>query len=186
MGWLSFILQYIAHPRSVGAVAPSSRFLACEMVSSVDFAEAACIVEFGPGTGVFTERILKGRNPDTEVVIIERNADFCAVLGKRYAGVPGLHIVNGSAEGVGRYLAERGFERADYIVSGLPFASLPPQVSAGILSQAAKHLEPGGRFITFQYTLLKKGMINRYFKSIEISREWRNLPPAYVLSCRIV
>ncbi|MCL2603209.1 MAG: methyltransferase [Defluviitaleaceae bacterium] len=183
MNWFKFVKLYLSKPRSVGAIAPSSRFLARKMVAPIDFGRARCIVEFGPGTGVFTEQILKRRNAETFVMIIERNKDFCETLHRRYATVPNLRIVNGSAEKIGTYLSEQGIPHADYIVSGLPFASLPKEVSEGILTQACKHLRGEGRFITFQYTLLKKDLIARHFGTVQITREVRNLPPAYVLSC---
>ncbi|MCL2364301.1 MAG: methyltransferase [Defluviitaleaceae bacterium] len=183
MGWLSFILQYVTAPRSVGAVAPSSRYLARKMMQTIDFETAKCIVEFGPGTGVFTQEILQRRRLGTVVIIIERNADFCAQLRKKFATEQELHIIEGSAEKIGEYLHQCGFTHADSIVSGLPFATLPAETGTAILTQAKTHLHKEGRFITFQYSLLRKGLIARHFRSIEITREWRNLPPAYVLSC---
>ncbi|MCL2500145.1 MAG: SAM-dependent methyltransferase [Defluviitaleaceae bacterium] len=184
MNWIKFAKQYITKPRSIGAIAPSSRFLARKMVATIDFDKARCIVEFGPGTGVFTDRILHRRNTETVVIIIERNGDFCDALHRKYKDTPNLHIINGSAERIGTYLAERGIPRADYIVSGLPFASLPKEVSGSILTQTRKYLHDEGRFITFQYTLIRKDLISRHFGSIQITREIRNLPPAYVLSCK--
>ncbi len=73
----------------------------------------------------------------------------------------------------------------DYIVSGLPFASLPQQVSSNILKLTQMHLRQGGKFITFQYTLLKKDLIGKYFNKVEIGRELRNIPPAYIFSCDV-
>ncbi len=49
-----FLLEYIKNPSKVGAIAPSSRYLADGMIQSIDFNSAECIVEYGPGTGVFT------------------------------------------------------------------------------------------------------------------------------------
>jgi phospholipid N-methyltransferase len=184
MHGLKFVWQYFTKPRTVGAIAPSSRFLARKIIKPVDFNKARCIVEFGPGTGVFTKQLLEKRKPDTVLILIERNEDFCKILLKKYENVPNLHIINGSAEKIGTYLFDRGFPHADCIVSGLPFASLPNDVSERIITQAKKHLHPQGNFITFQYTLFKKDFFNRFFRSIEITREIRNLPPAYVLNCR--
>lgn len=39
-------------------------------------------------------------------------------------------------------------------------------------------------FITFQYTLLKKGYIGSYFEDISLERVVLNIPPAYVLKCQ--
>lgn len=61
MKFLLFLKQYITKPRTVGAVLPSSKYLTTKMIENVDFNYSSCIVEYGPGTGVFTERILKKR-----------------------------------------------------------------------------------------------------------------------------
>ena len=179
---LKFLLQYIFKPRTVGAVLPSSKYLAKKMVASINFDAAKCIVEYGPGTGVFTELILQKCNPGTTVVLFEMNEEFCSLLAKRFG--QNVHIVNASAANIGATLAQLGLQYADYIVSGLPFASLPQDVTVNILSQTKKCLSPRGEFITFQYSLLKKGMIGKFFTKIETVRELRNVPPAYVLRCR--
>jgi len=182
---LKFLAQYIFKPRTVGAVLPSSKHLAKKMVASINFDAAKCIVEYGPGTGVFTELILEKCDPSTTVILFEMNEDFCNLLAKRFGTRQNVHIVNESAVNVGAKLTELGLQHADYIVSGLPFASLPQDITVNILTQTKKCLSPGGQFITFQYSLLKKGKIGKFFSQIEIVRELRNVPPAYVLRCSI-
>jgi len=181
---LSFIKQYITKPRTVGAVLPSSKYLAEEMTSNIDFDKAKCIVEYGPGTGVFTDNIVEQKNPDTTVLLFENNLEFYNLLKDKYSDVANIHIINDSAEHVSKYLQHHDINFADYIISGLPFASLPQDVSAKILLQTKKCLKPGGSFITFQYTLLKKDFIEQYFSEIDVKREVRNVPPAYVFCCR--
>jgi len=180
---LSFISQYVFKPRTVGAVLPSSKYLAAKMVQGIDFAAAKCIVEYGAGTGVFTEKILQFRMLDTTVIIFEMNEAFISTLQKRFGHQPNVHIFNESAANVGQRLLDYGHDKADYIVSGLPFASLPLDVSANILEQTKAYLKPGGYFVTFQYTLLKMDFFHRYFENITTTRELRNMPPAYVLKC---
>jgi len=184
MGYKAFLLQYIFKPRTVGAILPSSKYLAEKMVAGINFDNAECIVEYGPGTGAFTEKILQNRKSDTVVILFEMNNAFCKALEKKYGGEPNLYIINDSAQNIGQQLESRSIMYADYIVSGLPFASLPQDVSLNILTETKKHLNPIGMFITFQYTLLKKDLITRFFDKIEIERELRNVPPAYVLRCR--
>jgi len=181
---LSFIKQYITKPRTVGAVLPSSKYLANKMTRTIDFSSARCIVEYGAGTGVFTDSVLKQRKPGTTVILFEKNIEFYNLLCNKYPTQPNLHIINDSAEHIGKYLQMHGFNYGDYIISGLPFASLPQEVSSRIMEETQKYLNPGGSFITFQYTLLKKGFIGQYFHNITTARELRNVPPAYVLYCR--
>ncbi|MCL2839899.1 MAG: methyltransferase domain-containing protein [Defluviitaleaceae bacterium] len=185
MNRLAFLLRYIFKPRTVGAVLPSSHFLASKMVRGIDFDNAEFIAEYGPGTGVFTDMLLSNRKANTQLLLIENDESFCEILRKKYKNVPNLHIANDSAENIAKYLAEHSITHADYIISGLPFASLPQNVSINILEQAKRHLKPNGAFITFQYTLLKKDFIGGFFKNISITRELRNVPPAYVLHCKV-
>ena len=184
MGGLKFLLQYIFKPRTVGAVLPSSRFLARKMIAGIKFHNAKCVVEFGAGTGVFTEKIVENCGTDTIVLVFEMNEAFAVPLQEKYAHLPNVKVLCDSAANIGTYLLTHGFEYADYIVSGLPFASLPHEISHNILDEARRWLRPGGLFVTFQYSLLKKGLIEGYFSDIEIGREYRNVPPAYVLRCR--
>lgn len=68
-----FLFEYIKNPRSVGAVLPSSKYLATAMINAIDFENTNCIVEYGPGTGIFTEKILARVHPSTTVILIEQN-----------------------------------------------------------------------------------------------------------------
>ena len=184
MGPLSFIKQYITKPRSVGAVMPSSKHLAAKMICPINFHDARSIVEYGPGTGVFTEQLLRHRNPQTVVLLLETNTTFIDILKSKYENEPNLYIINESAENIGQYLAMHNIPQADYILSGLPFASIPQDISTRILSETKKYLSQNGSFITFQYTMLKKELIRQFFNSIDITHEIRNIPPAYVLCCK--
>ena len=90
----------------------------------------------------------------------------------------------GSAEDVEKYMEKWKIKRADYVISGLPFASLPKSVSKAILTATGKILDANGCFITFQYTLFKKKIFENYFKIKDISLEWVNLPSAFVLTMK--
>ena len=180
---LSFIKQYITKPRTVGAVLPSSKYLADEMTGNINFNKAECIVEYGPGTGVFTDNIIKQKKSNTIVLLFENNLEFYNLLNDKYSDVANIYIINDSAEHVGKYLQHHDIDFADYVISGLPFASLPQEVSTKILRQTKEYLKPGGSFITFQYTLLKKDFIGQFFPNISIKREVKNVPPAYVFCC---
>ena len=176
-------MQYITKPRTVGAILPSSKYLARKMAAPVDFDKARYIVEYGPGTGVFTDELLDRRKPHTRLLLLERNPEFASKLAEKYENTEYVTVINDTAEQIGKYLSMYSFPKADYILSGLPFASLPLETSEGILTETKKHLSEGGKFITFQYTLYRKELIARFFCEITITREIRNIPPAYVLCC---
>lgn len=180
-----FLKEYISAPDTIGAIAPSSRYLAESMMTSIDFDKAHCIVEYGAGTGVFTREVVARKRRDTTYIVIEQNDRFYEILRKQFHGMPGVVLIHGDAGNVCGFLKEQGFRHADYIISGLPFTSLPQQVSHRILSQTPKAIGTEGVFTTFQYTLLRKTFLENYFNIQKIVRVWRNLPPAYVLHMKL-
>ncbi|NHC43210.1 class I SAM-dependent methyltransferase [Bacillus sp. MM2020_1] len=185
MSSFSFIYQYITNPRTVGAIRPSSRYLSNKMVEGINFRNTKYIVEYGPGTGVFTEKILEKRNKNTVIVVIENNKEFYQLLKKKYNNVSNFILIHGSAEHVQQYLNDYRIPYVDYVISGLPFASLPEYVSNKILSSTLKILKTGGEFVTFQYTKVKIPLLKTYFPIITIKREYRNILPAYILKCKL-
>ncbi len=183
MEWLMFIKQYIKQPKTVGAILPSSEGLANKMIENIDFSKAKCIVEYGPGTGRFTEKLIENRNANTKIILIEFNFDFYELLKNKYANEKNLYIINDSAEYIEKYLNMYEIENVDYIISGLPFASLPKNISTNILNLTKKIIKKDGKFITFQYTLFKKHFISQFFNNLDIERVKKNIPPAYVFYC---
>lgn len=182
---LKFLREYLRKPNIIGAVAPSSRHLAAAMVASIDFDKARCIVEYGAGTGVFTREVVLRKRPGTTYSVIEQNDCFYEMLQKQFRGTEGVILIHGDAQDVGIYVKEQGFRYSDYIISGLPFTSLPEQVSRRILSETQKIMDTNGIFTTFQYTLLRRLFLEEYFHIQTITRIWHNLPPAYVLNMKL-
>ncbi|PJH92525.1 class I SAM-dependent methyltransferase [Bacillus sp. SN1] len=180
---LLFLFQYIVHPRAVGAILPSSRFLGDKMMEGIEFKTAKYIVEYGPGTGAFTKKLLEKRNPKTIILLVEQNKAFYLLLKEKFKDERNVFIVNGSAETSSQYVKDYGMPYIDYVISGLPFASLPKSVSANILLDTAKMLKKNGEFITFQYTTFKKTFFEQFFTKTDVKKELRNVPPAYVFSC---
>lgn len=178
-----FLLEYIKNPRYIGAVAPSSKYLANKMISEIDFEKAKYIVEYGPGTGAFTEKILSRVDNDTIVILIEINKEFYNTLKKLYGYKKNVIILNDSVENIDRILKKYSISEVDYIVSGLPFGSLPQNVSKCILKKTSDILKHKGKFITFQYSLFKLKFINKFFNKVNYSKVLANFPPAYVLMC---
>lgn len=178
---MGFLIEYLRNPRFIGAVAPSGVKLSRRMIRPINFKKAKVIVEYGPGTGSFTRELVVHRNPGTILLLIERNPTFCDELKKLFENQPNIHIINGDAENVNRYLAVHGLCKADYIVSGLPFNNFPAELSERIMDATRIALKDGGKFITFQYTLMKKRFFMKYFSITGCTMEIKNLPPAYVI-----
>ena len=181
---LRFLGQYVRHPITVGAIAPSGKGLTQKMMEPIDFENAACIVEYGPGTGAFTAELYARKRPETRLILIEQNLNFYSTISKKYRGKKYVNIFHGSAEYVEDFLSHFGLEHADYVVSGLPFTSLPKTVSDQILAATTRILGTEGRFITFQYSRVKEKLFRKYFDIEEALYTKKNIPPAYVYICK--
>ena len=77
---LLFGRNFLKHPRMLGSVIPSSRFLVDRVLGQVDWPRAGTIVEYGPGVGTLTREILRRLGPEATLVAIETNGDFVSYL----------------------------------------------------------------------------------------------------------
>ncbi|EOQ18672.1 class I SAM-dependent methyltransferase [Bacillus cereus] len=184
MQLINFLAEFIKHPRNTGAIVPSSHILARKMVDAIDFETAKYIVELGPGTGSFTKEIMKRKKKKTVFILVEINEVFFKELQKKFKDDSSVIVIHDSAENIKQYMEELNIENIDYVLSGLPFTSLPENVSERILGNVMEALQENGEFITFQYSLVKKEFIQYFFPNITLKKVWLNFPPAYVLSCK--
>lgn len=174
---LMFLRGFLKHPVMVGSIIPSSRILIDKMLGPVDWANCKLFVEYGPGVGTFTQHILDRLAPDATLLTIDTNEDFTAYLNAKIRDSR-LVAVTGSAADVGEIMAGAGFEHADYILSGLPFSTLPPGVGAKIAEETAAAIRSGGAFLVYQFSPKVRDFIAPYFGQIDRGFEWRNVPPA--------
>jgi phospholipid N-methyltransferase len=172
-----FLRGFLKNPVMVGSIIPSSRVLIQKMLDPVDWANTRVFVEYGPGVGTFTRPVLERLAEDATLVTIDTNADFTRYL-KESIDDPRLVAVTGSAADVEKILAERGLGSADYVLSGLPFSTLPPGVGDDIAEATAKVIRPGGAFLVYQFSPKVLDFIKPHFDAIKRGFEWINVPPA--------
>src|SRR5215813_3525555 len=55
---LLFAKNFLHHPKMLGSLIPSSRFLIGRLLAKVDWTRAQTVVEYGPGVGTITAHIL--------------------------------------------------------------------------------------------------------------------------------
>ncbi|MEA3543352.1 MAG: methyltransferase domain-containing protein [Pseudomonadota bacterium] len=178
--WRIFFRQFLKHPGMIGSVIPSSRTLVDAVLAPVDWERARLIVEYGPGVGTFTRPILERMHPDATLIAIDLNLDFVAWLDAQIDD-PRLRVVHGSAVDVRRFIREAGHQQADYVLSGLPFSTLPDGVGASICAETRAALRPGGEFLIYQYSRYVLRLLTPLFGGISERLEWRNIPP-----CRVI
>jgi phospholipid N-methyltransferase len=179
---LLFAQNFLKHPRMLGSLIPSSRFLVDKVLSRVDWSRADVVVEYGPGVGNITAAILRRMRADATLVVIETNEDFVEFLGESLRD-PRLHVVHGSADEVAGALAERGLDGADYVISGIPFTTLPPGVREAVLRETRAVLRPGGAFIVYQFTRSVLRDLQRVFGRVQRGFVPLNILPAHFFHC---
>lgn len=185
---MNFLKQSITHPKSTGAIAPSSSQLAELICRKAEIRSGDVVVELGPGTGVFTERILSVKPADSQYVGVEINNDFVEHLQEAY---PEATIHHGAAEDLQEILAAAEQDSCDRIISGLPWAAFHPDRQMNLLETLHDALSSDGRFLTFSYTPfhhLPRGRTFRSalgdtFSTVHKTDTVFNLPPAFVYVC---
>src|SRR5215471_14642471 len=88
-----FLQEFVLNPGATGAIAPSSSSLAREMVRGLDLETATAVLEYGPGTGAFTQHILENIPGACKFVAIELNPRFVEQFRARF---PRVTLYNGS------------------------------------------------------------------------------------------
>lgn len=174
-----FLKGFVKHPVMVGAIVPSSRRTIAKVLSVVDWDNCQVFVEYGPGVGTFCRPVLDRLRRDGRLIVIDTNPDFIAYLQATIRDSR-FSAVHGSAADVEAIVAAHGATQADYVLSGLPFTTLPPGVGPAIMAATHRVLRPGGAFLVYQYTARARALMSRWFPRIDKGYEPVNIPPCVI------
>lgn len=184
---LSLMRAFVHEPLKTGSVWPSSRALSRVVADCCDIKPGDLVVELGPGSGSFTRPILKRLNGQGRFLAVEINPAHVAILRHIW---PRCDVIHDSAENLPSHMNGR---RADCIVSGLAWGNMLPRTQERILQAMLKSLALDGQFVAFGYvhaawfptSLRFRRRLLECFDRVETTPiVWRNLPPAFVVSCR--
>lgn len=174
---ISFAKAFARNPNVIGAVSPSSRFLARQMIRAAGPIEGG-VLELGGGTGTLTREILSsGVNPE-RLDVVEFLPDFAEALRRRFRRVR-VHQVDASS--VDRNLLG---EPASVVFSGLPLRAMPDAKVEKILSAVINVASERARIVQFSYGLrcpvtteiqASLSLMARRFCWVPL-----NIPPAFV------
>ena len=190
LGVYGYIKQFLRDPKSTGSIAPSNEELSELVTDTARLGEMGTVVELGPGTGVFTEKILEKKNPEALFFAIEINPEFYEATKSR---CPSATVYKDSAENMKKYLERHGKDSCDCIISSLPWAVFDHDTQDKLLHVIWDVLRPGGKMITFSYSVSMMIPNARRFRSILRSKfsnvvksktVWSNFPPAFVYSAK--
>lgn len=180
-----FLGKFLRHGTKIASLAPSSPWLSRTTVSNVDWDKAAVVVELGAGTGPITTVLAEKARPECKVIVLERDADFTKLLRERFGDRPNFDVIEGDVRDLASMLADRGIERADAIISGLPVPSFPKELQHDLFRVVRNVLAPGGTYnqIT-ELPWIYRGLYRKFFAEVRFAFEPRNLPPAGAYFCR--
>jgi phospholipid N-methyltransferase len=171
-----FFRGFVENPAMVASVVPSSQATIDAMLAKVDWTRCRVFVEYGPGVGTFTTRILDLLPPDGHLIAIDTNPRFIDFL-KKTIDDPRFEPVLGSAADVESIVRAAGFHEADYVISGLPFTALPQDVAEGIVDATYAVLRVGGAFMTYQFLPTARDLTAARFDRTDKGLALLNVPP---------
>ena len=174
-----FFRSFLAHPRQVGAILPTSNRAVRDMLDMTNLPEARHVALLGAGTGAYLGEILKRLRPDARFLAFEIDPDLTATLSERFED-PRLEIINDSAENIEDYLDGAN---VDVIVSAIPFTSLPKTARQNMLAEISRVLAPDGVMVAIQYSPLVEKDLKRIFASVRRRISPLNVPPAFLFRC---
>jgi phospholipid N-methyltransferase len=179
---LLFAWNFLCHPQKIGWFLPSSPFVVDEVLRQIDWQRARVIVEYGPGLGTFTRDILKRMRPDAALVAFETNDAFCKYL-KDSLHDPRFHLLPESATEIEPALQRLGLPSADYVISGIPFKTLPEKLRGEIVQKTHAALQPDGLFLVYQLSGAVRPYLESVFGCVRHDFEFLSIPPGRLFYC---
>jgi len=175
MSTITYLKNFIKD-KNVASITPTSPFGVRKVCENMDFKKRNVIIEYGPGSGVFSKYILKKMSKDSKLILVELNKNFVTILHNKMRDQR-IKVYNDTAENVLNILAAEGESGADYIISGIPFSFISSHTKNRILYNTYRALKSGGKFLAYQHSNHLKDFLRRHFDVVRIEYEIRNIPP---------
>lgn len=179
MSTLAYVKNLIKD-RHIASITPTSSIGVKNICNKIAFTKDNIIVEYGPATGVFTNYILNKMTPDSKIVLIERNENFCSILKKKFPD-PRVIIHHDSAENVADLVSPLSEDGVDYVLSGIPFSLFDPQMRKDIVRETHRIIRKNGKFLPyqtfFQHDSHLLDHMKDYFSSVKNDYYLWNMPP---------
>lgn len=163
----------------IGAITKSSPQTISRVVEAIP-PSCTYLVEYGPGDGTVTRAILERLPPHGRLVAIEQNATLVNEL--QNLRDPRLSVVHGDILDIAPRLHKLPLPCIDAVVSCVPCTLLQPHEREHLVRETHRALMPGGAFIMYQYSLLMRPMLQRYFGNVRLSFAPLNFPPYFVMA----
>jgi phosphatidylethanolamine/phosphatidyl-N-methylethanolamine N-methyltransferase len=173
---LRFFRGLVTQPKTVGAIVPTSVFMARRMASVANPASSLPVLELGPGTGVVTKALLRRGIAPEKLVTVEYSTTFCKHLKRDF---PDIRLIHGDAFQLDRTLSDLGPIHFDCVISGLPLLNFSVEDRISLVEDALGRIPKGRPFLQFSYGPSSPIPPGRGHYSVErFGWEIRNIPPA--------
>jgi len=195
---IEFFKEFVNNIQEVSAVLPTSAHAGDALAAEVArYTASKRVLEVGAGNGAITVRIAPHIGPNDELTVCELNSSFIQMLRKRFASDQTLReILPRTTFYEGSILDLQPEEKFDFIISTLPFNTLPPTFVEAVIQHYIGMLKPGGIFSYIEYiggrtlkelsrsdaeqekriAVLRKYQANRMRRDVVV----RNVPPAWI------
>ncbi|MBZ9647091.1 methyltransferase [Sphingobium sp. 3R8] len=173
------IKTFFQHPMMVGSAFPASRWLVRHMLAPLDWQKMKLLVEFGPGTGVFTRAALALLPADATLLALDTSPAFIDHL-RASIQDQRLQAVCAPAVKIATVIKDRGLPLADCILSGLPFSTLDPMDAERTAAASRTILGPEGIFCAYQMRRTIEPLLKKHIGGVRSAYEWRNIPPCHL------
>lgn len=186
----TFLTRAARHPSTIGAVLPTSSYVAEAIVNVLPSTGSPTVLELGPGTGALSDAIHHRLDSQARHIAVELDPEMVRYLRK---AKPWLHILEGDARDLNKLLETVGITRVDAVISSIPWTLLDQEQQRTLLREAGKAMAPHGVFtaITYVTTLWRantraftRALHDQFGEVLPRSAVWRNLPPARIYVCR--
>ena len=173
-----FLSAFLKNWKQVGCPVQTSRHGAKKICDAIDFSTARRIVEIGAGAGSITKEILKYLRPDAELIVFEINDELCRCLSVIDDNRLIVHNVSGFE--MSKFMQEK----ADYVISAIPIATLSNASLSGYYQVIKEVLHERGACIQVQLSMLSYRRVKRFFKTVRVAFTLLNPPPLFIYYCR--
>ncbi len=179
----SYLRNFMKDPK-VGAVTPCSRHTVKRLCDKLELNQVQTVVEYGPGSGVYTRYLLNHMPAEAKLIVIEINETFVNKLQPLAEQDSRLRIHHAQVERLSSILEWEGVAEMDAVISGIPFSMIPLKAKERILSETNKYLKPGGKFLAYQTSFALVPKLKVYFDEVRKDLEPKNIPPMYLMEGR--
>ncbi|MRX72222.1 methyltransferase domain-containing protein [Bacillus lacus] len=173
-------MKNLIKDRNIASITPTSKSGVKEVCERIDFSKRVVIVEYGPATGVFTKYLLEQMTNDSLLIAVELNENFAETLQKNITDSR-LHVYQESAENIDEIMEKHGGEKADYVISGIPFSLMNSELRQSIVRKTKEVLKSEGKFLPYQTFFQKDEHLKNYltsnFNDVQEGFIIKNLPP---------